>query len=46
MHLSDVQAREEFRKVSVLEGLVVGKVHGQGVDGYRTALEQLKAALA
>jgi len=46
VHLSDVEGREAFRRVSVLEGLVVGKVSGQGVDGYRTGLEQLKAALA
>jgi 3-dehydroquinate dehydratase-2 len=46
VHLSDVMAREEFRRVSVLEGVVVGKVSGQGVDGYRAGLEQLKAALA
>ena len=46
VHLSDVEHREEFRRVSVLEGVVVGKVVGQGVDGYRTALEQLKAAIA
>ena len=46
VHLSDVMAREEWRRVSVLEGIVVGKVYGEGVDGYRTALEQLKAALA
>jgi 3-dehydroquinate dehydratase-2 len=46
VHLSDVEHREAFRRVSVLEGLVIGKVVGQGVDGYRTALEQLKAALA
>jgi 3-dehydroquinate dehydratase II len=46
VHLSDVTAREEFRRVSVLEGVVVGKVSGQGVEGYRAGLEQLKAALA
>jgi 3-dehydroquinate dehydratase-2 len=46
VHLSDVQSREAFRRVSVLEGVVVGKVFGQGVDGYRAGLEQLKAALA
>jgi 3-dehydroquinate dehydratase-2 len=46
VHLSDVMARDEFRRVSVLEGVVVGKVFGQGVDGYRAGLEQLKAALA
>jgi 3-dehydroquinate dehydratase len=29
----------------VLEGVVVAQVKGQGVDGYRTALETLKEAL-
>ena len=46
VHLSDVDAREAFRHVSVLAGVVLGRVSGQGVDGYRTALEQLKGALA
>jgi 3-dehydroquinate dehydratase-2 len=46
VHLSNVYEREAFRHVSVLEGIVVGKVYGQGVDGYRAGLEQLKAALA
>jgi 3-dehydroquinate dehydratase-2 len=45
VHLSDVDAREPFRRLSVLEGVVVGRVSGQGVDGYRVALERLKAAL-
>jgi 3-dehydroquinate dehydratase-2 len=45
VHLSNVEDREAFRRVSVLEGVVVGKVFGQGVDGYRTGLEQLKAAI-
>ena len=45
IHLSDVDARESFRRVSVLEDVVVGRVAGQGVDGYRAALERLKAAL-
>jgi 3-dehydroquinate dehydratase II len=45
VHLSNIAEREEFRRVSVLEGVVVGRVYGQGVDGYRAGLEQLKAAL-
>ena len=45
VHLSDVEAREPFRRVSVLQDVVLGRVSGQGVDGYRTALEQLKGAL-
>jgi 3-dehydroquinate dehydratase-2 len=46
VHLSDVDSREPFRRISVLEDVVLGRVSGQGVDGYRTALEQLKGALA
>jgi 3-dehydroquinate dehydratase II len=45
VHLSDVDRREEFRRLSVLEGIVIGRVSGEGVDGYRTALERIKAAL-
>lgn len=45
VHLSDIKHREPFRAVSVLEDVCVASVTGQGVDGYRTALERLKAAL-
>jgi len=45
VHLSDVQAREEWRRRSVLEGLVVGVVSGEGVAGYRLALEMLAKEL-
>jgi 3-dehydroquinate dehydratase-2 len=45
IHLSDLEAREEWRRHSVLAGVVVARVMGQGVDGYRTALERLKEAL-
>jgi len=44
VHLSDVRHREPFRAVSVLEGVCVATVSGEGVEGYRTALERLKAA--
>ncbi len=46
VHLSDVEHREEFRRVSVVRDLCVATVSGQGVDGYRTALERLKEELA
>ena len=46
VHLSDVGAREDWRRTSVLEGLVVGTVVGKGADGYREALEILKRELA
>jgi 3-dehydroquinate dehydratase-2 len=45
VHLSDVDAREEFRRVSVIRDLCVATVKGQGVDGYRTALNRIKEEL-
>lgn len=41
VHLSDVDAREEWRRRSVLEGLVTARVAGEGINGYRRALELL-----
>jgi 3-dehydroquinate dehydratase II len=45
VHLSDVKAREPWRRVSVIEDLCVASIGGQGVEGYRVALERLRAAL-
>ena len=45
VHLSDVSAREEWRRRSVFDGLVLGVVSGRGPDGYRDALEILKVEL-
>jgi len=45
VHLSNVDAREPFRRVSVLEDVRVAKVAGRGVEGYRDALAALKDAL-
>jgi 3-dehydroquinate dehydratase-2 len=45
VHLSAIEEREQFRRVSVLEGVTVGKVSGRGVDGYRDALEVLRGHL-
>ena len=42
VHLSDVDAREAWRHVSVLEDVRAGKVAGRGLDGYREALAMLK----
>jgi 3-dehydroquinate dehydratase-2 len=42
VHLSDVKNRESFRALSVLEDVCIASVSGQGVDGYRVALERLK----
>jgi 3-dehydroquinate dehydratase-2 len=46
IHLSDIDAREEFRRHSVLEGLCVGRVAGKGPDGYRDALTLLREELS
>ena len=45
VHLSDVDAREDFRRVSVVRDLCVATVKGRGVDGYREALTRLKENL-
>jgi 3-dehydroquinate dehydratase II len=45
VHLSDVKHREPFRALSVLEDVCVASISGQGLDGYRTALEHLKEAM-
>lgn len=39
LHLSNVQAREEFRRHSYLSDLAVGIISGFGADSYRLALD-------
>ena len=46
VHLSDVQAREEWRRHSVLGRACIEVVSGKGAEGYRDALAALKAELA
>lgn len=41
VHLSDVDAREQFRRVSVISDLCLARVAGRGPDGYRDALTAL-----
>ena len=45
VHLSDVDAREEWRRVSVIRDLCFARVAGKGVDGYREALEAIAREL-
>jgi len=45
VHLSDVEARDDWRKLSVFDGLVAAKISGKGPDGYREALEVLATKL-
>jgi 3-dehydroquinate dehydratase II len=44
VHLSNIDEREEWRRFSVLEGLVASRVVGKGPAGYREALEFLVQA--
>jgi 3-dehydroquinate dehydratase-2 len=46
VHLSNVERREEWRRVSVIGELCIARVLGKGPRGYREALEQLKTELA
>ncbi len=46
VHLSNVDDREEWRRFSVLEGVVAARIVGKGPDGYREALEFLVAGRA
>jgi 3-dehydroquinate dehydratase-2 len=46
VHLSDVDAREDWRRVSVVRDLCLATVSGQGVEGYREALARLKTELS
>lgn len=45
VHLSNVEGRDEWRKLSVFDGLVLAKIFGKGPDGYREALELLSSEL-
>ena len=42
VHLSNVDEREEWRRVSVISDLVSTRILGKGPDGYREALAYLK----
>ncbi len=41
VHISNVHAREEFRRHSYLSAVATGVIVGLGADGYRLALEHL-----
>ena len=45
VHLSAIDEREEWRRVSVIRDLCAGSVQGKGIEGYREALEMLKKEL-
>ncbi len=45
VHLSDIEAREPWRRNSVIRELCLGHVAGRGADGYLDALLALQAEL-
>ena len=45
VHLSAIDEREEWRRVSVIRDLCIGTVQGKGPDGYADALRLLEQHL-
>jgi 3-dehydroquinate dehydratase-2 len=45
VHISNVQAREDFRHVSYISGVAKGTIAGMGLQGYELALLHLKSSL-
>ncbi len=45
VHLSDLSAREDFRKTSMIRDVVAACFMGEGENSYRKAIEWLKNAL-
>ena len=41
VHLSDINKREDFRKVSVIKDICIEQIKGLGAEGYKKALETL-----
>lgn len=41
IHISDITAREEFRKVSVTEPVCDGQIYGKGLEGYLLAIDEV-----
>ncbi|HWY90471.1 MAG TPA: type II 3-dehydroquinate dehydratase [Solirubrobacteraceae bacterium] len=45
VHLSDIHARESWRRLSVIGDLCIATYSGKGPDGYRLALARIRQAL-
>ena len=43
VHLSDINSREDFRKISVIKSVCVKQIWGKGIKSYTEALEFLAA---
>jgi 3-dehydroquinate dehydratase-2 len=46
IHLSDIENREPWRRVSVIRELCFATISGRGVEGYADALEMLREELS
>ena len=45
VHISNIYAREEFRRTSLISPVCKGTVSGFGLDGYRLAVEALQGEI-
>jgi len=45
VHISNVHAREEFRRLSYVSGKSVGSIFGLGLKGYELAVEWFATAV-
>ena len=41
VHISDITSREEWRRTSVIADACIATISGEGIDGYRQALQML-----
>lgn len=41
VHISDIQNREDFRKISVTSEHCIQQIYGKGLEGYEFALKEL-----
>ncbi|SFP60953.1 3-dehydroquinate dehydratase [Butyrivibrio proteoclasticus] len=46
VHISDIQSREEFRKVSVTAPACDKQIYGHGLNGYLEAMDYIKETLS
>ncbi len=42
VHISNVHAREEFRRVSIISPVVIGQIVGLGTNGYLLAMQAIQ----
>jgi 3-dehydroquinate dehydratase-2 len=41
VHISDIQSREEFRKISLISEFCLKTINGKGLKGYQFAIEEI-----